>query len=96
MRKSNEESLGSIIRKLLKEYHMEDKITEVRINALWEKVMGKEINRLTERFVLKEKVLFVYLRSAPLREELSMARSKIVELINKEFDRQVIKDIVFR
>jgi hypothetical protein len=96
MRKSNEESLGSIIKKMLKEYRMEEKITEVRINSLWEKIMGHDINRLTERIALKEKVLVVYLRSAPLREELSMAKTKIINMINKEFDSKVIKEIIFR
>ncbi len=96
MRKNNEESLGSIIKQMLRQFRMEEKIMEVRIHAVWEKTMGNDINRLTDRIVFKEKVLVVYLRSAPLREELSMAKTKIADMINKELESQVIKEILFR
>ena len=96
MRKNNEETLGSIIKTLLKEYHLEEKIAEIKINTIWERVMGKEINRLTQRMALKDKLLIVYLRSAPLREELSMGRTKIIGLINKEFGQDIVREIIFR
>ena len=96
MRKNNEESLGSITKVLLKEYRLEEKIAEVKINTIWENVMGKEINRLTLRMTLKDKVLIVYLRSAPLREELSMGRTKIKGMLNKEFGQDIINEVIFR
>jgi hypothetical protein len=96
MRKSNEASLGEVIKSFLKLYRMEDKITEVKINSVWEKIMGHEINRLTERIVLKDKKLQVYLRSAPLREELTMARTKIATMINKELNAKVVEEVIFR
>lgn len=96
MRKTNEQNLGDVIRQWLKQSNMEEKITEVKINASWGKVMGNDIQRLTERLVYRKKVLTVYLRSAPLREELSMAKTKIVQMINKEAGAHVVDEIIFR
>ncbi len=96
MRKSNEQSLGEVIKQFIKAYKIEDKITEVRIRAAWEKVMGAQIHSLTEKIVLKDHTLTVYLRSAPLREELTMARTKILEMLNKEVKQNVVKELFFR
>ncbi len=96
MRKSNEQSLGEVIQQFIKAYKIEDKITEVKINAAWGKVMGSQIQSLTEKTVFKNNVLTVYLRSAPLREELSMARTKITEKINQEVGKTAVKELVFR
>lgn len=96
MRKTNEQSIGEVIKQWLKQSNMEEKITEVRINATWEKVMGSDIHKLTERIVYRKRILTVYLRSAPLREELCMARSKIIDMINKEVGVKVIDDLIFR
>lgn len=96
MRKSNEQSLGEVIKQFIKAYKFEDKITEVKINAAWGKVMGPQIQSLTEKTVFKNNVLTVYLRSAPLREELSMARTKITEKINQEVGNTAVKELVFR
>ncbi|MFW5687802.1 MAG: DUF721 domain-containing protein, partial [Bacteroidota bacterium] len=74
----------------------EDKITEVRIQSAWEKVMGRQIHTLTEKIVFKDHSLTIYLRSAPLREELSMARTRIMELINKEVGSQAVREIILR
>ncbi|TVQ89079.1 MAG: DUF721 domain-containing protein [Bacteroidetes bacterium] len=96
MQKSNEQSLGEIIKQWLKQSNTEEKIVEVRIHASWAKIMGGDINRLTEKLVYKNKTLTVYLRSAPLREELSMARTKIIKMINIEFDSKVVEEVIFR
>jgi predicted nucleic acid-binding Zn ribbon protein len=96
MRKSNEQSLGDIIRQMLKTFRMEDKITEVRIFAAWEKMMGKQIHSLTDKISYREKSLTVFLKSSALREELSHARSKIIEKINKEVGHNAVNELHLR
>jgi len=96
MRKSNEQSLGEIIRDFIRAFNMEDKMNEIKIASSWEKVMGPQINSLTERIVFKNRTLTVFLRSAPLREELFMARTKIVGLINKETGKDLVKDLILK
>ncbi len=96
MRKSNEQSLGEVIKQWLRESNNEEKITEMRINTAWAKVMGDMIYKQTKNLVYKNKTLTVYLRSAPLREELSMARTKIIANINKEIGPDTVNEVYFR
>lgn len=96
MKKSNEQKLGDVIKQFLQAYKFEDKITEVRIHAAWEKVMGPQIHSLTTKLEYRNPMLTVYLRSAPLREELYMARTKIIDMINKEIGSTAIKELTLR
>ena len=88
--------LKKMIEGLMKSYHWEDKLDAVRIRESWESVVGKIFAKHTTRLFLKDKVLYVSLDSSVLRNELHMARSKIVEAINKELGGSVINDIVLR
>ncbi len=96
MRKSNELSLGEVIKEFIRAFQMEDKLNEIRITTAWEKVMGPQINTLTEKIAYKNHTLTVFLRSAPLREELFMARTKITGLINKELGKELVKEIIMK
>jgi predicted nucleic acid-binding Zn ribbon protein len=96
IRKTNEQSLGDVITQMIKAFRMEDKITEVRINAAWEKVMGKHIHSFTDRITFRNHELTVYLKSAPLREELSHARTRIIDSLNKEVGNNAVTDLHLR
>ncbi len=96
MRRSNDQSLGELIKEFLKNNNLEDRITEAQIVPVWEKVMGPHIARYTDRMRLQHNCLTVYLSSSVLRNELSMAKSKIIQMINKEFEQEVIKEIFLR
>ncbi len=96
MARTNERSLGDIIKDVLKRHGLEDKVTEARIFSLWEKIMGQPIAKYTNRLSLNQGCLIVYLRSSVLRNELAYAKTKIIKMINDELGKPVIRDIVFR
>ena len=96
MRRTNEQSLGELIKHFLKSFQLEEKITETRIMTSWEKVMGGPIAHYTEKVILRRKVLTVHLTSSVLRNELSMAKTKIIKMINKELEQEAIEEIIFR
>lgn len=96
IRKTNEQSLGEVIKQIISDFRFKDKLLEVRINTAWKKVMGAQIESYTDRLVFKNAVLTVFLKSAPLREELHMARTRIAKLINKELNENAIKEIILR
>lgn len=96
MNHSNEQSLGEVIRAFLKSCRLEDKVRETRILSSWEHIMGKNIARYTSRLELKKGTLIIHLNSSTLRNELSMAKSKIIDMINAEAGEQVVDKIIFR
>ena len=96
MKKDNEKEIGKEIKLLFKSYHLDEKIAEVRIKELWEKVMGKSIKNYTTGMHLYKGVLTVFIESAPLKQDLKFSKENIVARINEELGEKVVKDIVIK
>ena len=71
-------------------------LNNIKVQNLWREVMGKNVNSYTNEIVLKKNTLYVNLSSSVLRQELSFGKQKIVDLLNKELGKTVIKKIVLR
>jgi predicted nucleic acid-binding Zn ribbon protein len=87
--------LKEAIEDMLELYKLRSKFNETYIVAYWEQIMGSPISSRTTEVYVKDRKLFVQLDSAPLRNELLMAKSKIVTLLNKEVGEEIIDDVVF-
>jgi len=92
----NEHSLKEVIDQLLKAYKLDDKLAERRLIASWESVMGAMIAKHTKDLYIKHQQLFVTLDSAALRNELSLAKTKIVKMLNDEVGSQVIVEVILK
>lgn len=96
MSKHNEHSLKDAIQLLLKTYKLDDRLAEKRLISSWESVMGSMIAKHTTDIYIKHQQLFVTLDSAALRNELSLAKSKIVKMLNDEVGKSVINEVILR
>ncbi len=96
MNRSNEMSLGDAIEAVFKQYHLQDKIDGIRIINAWPKVAGKMIENHTTDLFVKNNVLFVYIDSDVIRNELSYSRELLIKNLNKETGKDFLKDIVFK
>ena len=71
-------------------------LNNIKVQNLWREVIGNNVNSYTNEIVLKKNTLYVNLSSSVLRQELSFGKQKIVDLLNKELGKTVIKKIVLR
>lgn len=95
IRKSNEITLKEAIESLLKAYKLTGKLNETRLISSWDKVVGNHISRHTGELYIKGGILFVKLDSAALKNELSMAKTKLVINLNCAAGINVITEIRF-
>jgi predicted nucleic acid-binding Zn ribbon protein len=96
MAEKNEYSLGEVLNEFVRRLGINEKLEQAGIMSSWEKVAGTMISNHTEHLEVRNRILYVKLDSAPLRNELLLARSKIVIALNRVAGRKVIDDIVFR
>jgi predicted nucleic acid-binding Zn ribbon protein len=96
MRKMNQQTIGEVIKEFLKNFGLEEKVTETQISDTWEKIMGPGIARYTQRISLKNKTLTVQLSSPALRQELSYGKTKIIKMVNEAIGKEVVEDLVLR
>jgi hypothetical protein len=91
--KSLKNVLGNIIGSSNK---LNSGLNNIKVQNLWREVMGNNVNSYTNEIVLKKNTLYVNLNSSVLRQELSFGKQKIIDLLNKELGKTVIKKIVLR
>lgn len=94
-RKADTQPLKESIQDLLKAYRLQGKITQMRVIEGWEKIMGKGIALKTKELYFQDRKLFVTLTSAPLKHELNMSKTKVIELLNQEAGHDFIQEVVF-
>lgn len=95
MKKSNEILLKDAIEAFLKDNNLQTKLNETKIIGAWEEVTGKLISRHTNQMYIKDRVLFVKVDSAALREELTYQRSKLIKKLNAAAGIEAIDDMRF-
>jgi predicted nucleic acid-binding Zn ribbon protein len=92
----NEHSIKDAIELLLKTYKLDDRLAERRLINSWEEVMGKMIANHTKDLYIKHKQLIVVLDSSALRNELAMAKTKIIKMMNDVAGAEVINEVVLK
>ncbi len=92
---TNDQTLKEAIEAWIAQYKYRDKFYEGKIINLWDSIVGVMISRETEQLYIKNKVLFVKLKSPALKFELEYAKTKLIKSLNKKADHEVITDIIF-
>lgn len=81
------------IRDLLNSYHIQSKFDEAQIVASWERLVGSPIARRTQKVFIKNKVLYVQFKTAAMKNDFLLHKPKVLEVFQREFGLETIKDI---
>jgi predicted nucleic acid-binding Zn ribbon protein len=96
MRKSNQQTIGEVLKQYLKENNLEKKLAHSNVIGSWETFMGKMVANHTKKLYFSDKTLFVELDSAALRNELSFRIEEMKKTINSEAGEEIVKEIVLK
>lgn len=96
MKRSHTQSLGEIIREILKDSVTGRKLREVQLIGAWEEVVGKTVAKRTKNLYIRNRKLYVELTSSVVRNELMMIRTSLVGALNKKAGEDLIEEIVLR
>lgn len=79
----------------LKAYNLKSKFNETYLVTYWEKIMGVSIAQRTEKIYISKGTLYLRISSSPLAQELLLAKTKLISLLNKEIGEEIITDVRF-
>jgi len=96
MRKSNTQSISSVLKSYVQENNLERKLNELDLIKSWESVMGKTVSRYTRNLYIQNSTLFVETTSPIVRNELLMMKEEIRVRLNEVVGEELIKAIIFR
>ena len=89
------ESVGDVLRNLLQETSLQNRMDELKAADLWKAVAGELIAKSTGNPQVKNGVMSISVPNASLRNELHMNRSLLRNIINKKIGKNVITEIRF-
>ncbi|MCP4977370.1 MAG: DUF721 domain-containing protein [Maribacter sp.] len=95
-RKNDNLPLSEALKDFIQENKLQHGIDKVNAREAWVKLMGKGVNNYTTAIELRNETLYVSLSSSVLREELSHGKSKILDMLNEELGKNLVKKIVLR
>ena len=96
MRKSNQQSIGIVIKKLLKDQKLEGRLKELDVLELSKELLGKNLMKYINDLSVKNGTLIIKVRSATVRNELSYQKSAIIKKINKQVGNKILQEIILK
>lgn len=75
---------------------LKPRLTEVRIQENWEQLMGKTISRYTENIQLMDGRLLISTTVAPLKQELTYSKDRIIKLVNEMLGEAAVREVIVR
>jgi len=97
MKRTKALHIGEILHDFYRENpQLWQKILEIRIQRAWGEMLGSMVSRATQNLYIKNQVLYVFLSSSVLRNELILSRKRLLKSLNDYAGEEVIRDIVIR
>ena len=95
-RENDSYSIQDLMKSFIKENNLSKGMQKIKIEELWIQLMGQGVANYTTAIRLQNKTLIVQLSSSVLREELSYGKEKIINMINEELGKDIIKKLILR
>ncbi len=95
MRRKNAEPLSALLSRYLRREGLETPLLEHRAMAAWQETAGPAVAKLTSDVRMRNSTLYVKVARPALRQELTMNRTRLAQLINQKVGVHVVGQIVF-
>jgi len=94
--KNDSVPMSEALNNFIQKNKLQHGIDKVNAREAWVNLMGNGVNNYTTAIELRNETLYVSLSSSVLREELSHGKSKILDMLNEELGKNLVKKIVLR
>ena len=95
MKEDHTHSLRDVVKKFLKEENLDKTLNEKRLISSWDEMMGVPIANRTTNVAIRNKIMYITLSSAPLKQELTQRKKSVLDIIETKFGKGIIDDIRF-
>ena len=96
MRKSNQQSIRGVIKRLLKNQKLEGRLKELDVLNNCEEVLGKNLMKYISNLSFRDGILVIKIKSAVVRNELSYQKNEILKKINQKTAKEIVKEIILK
>lgn len=89
-------SFQEAMEQFIRSSRLKNGIQAVRIEELWEGIMGKTIAKYTEKIQIIGTTLYITTSVGPLKNELLYQKVKIIERVNETLGIGTVKEVIIK
>ncbi len=93
-RPSNDKKLSEAIDQMLNHSHLSARVQQATLEADWELLFGKTIKKYTDTIYLNNGILKINVSIAVLKTELNFNKTKMIDIINKHYNANIVNEII--
>ena len=75
---------------------LKQEVFNIKIQKAWENAVEKKILDYTKEIYVKGDILYIKVSNPILKQEILYSRQKVINLINEELEKDLIKKIVLK
>ncbi len=88
--------IKDVLDDMIRDMRIGDKMNEMNVRKHWHELMGTYITNHTHKIYFNKGKIFIYIESSALKQELYMAKSKIISSLNERLQENLVNDIIIR
>lgn len=96
MRRSQTQSLGSLLKDFVRDQNMETKLKEIETVNHCQEILGKAMGRYVKRIYLRNGELTIEITSSLVKSELVMLREELRGQLNEKAGQPIVSRIVLK
>lgn len=95
-RKAKTTTMKDAVYDLLNTYRIKNKYDEAHIVQAWSDLMGEGVAKRTQDIYIKNQTIFIKISSPPLRNELLMQKTDILNRLNDNLGEEKLNEIIIK
>ena len=88
--------IKNIIENFVEQKSISDGNFNVKVQKAWENAVEKKILDYTKEIYVKGEVLYIKVSNPILKQEILYSKQKVINLINEELEKDLIKKIILK
>jgi len=96
MKKHNDQPINDVLKGMMKKGPLRSGYYDAKIRKIWAEKLGTLVIQHTSSIFFAKGTIYLKISSAPLRQELFMGRSTLVDKFNKELGENLVKEIILQ
>ncbi|MBC8266652.1 MAG: DUF721 domain-containing protein [Flavobacteriales bacterium] len=96
MKKSNQQHIGDVIKKLLKNQKLSERLQELDVISSCEELLGKNLMKYIKEITFRKGKLIIKVKSSAARNELAFQKSKLITKLNQKTGKEIVKEFVLK
>ena len=89
-------SIKIILERFLRKENLIERIEDEEVIYQFKRILGSNLIKYIDSAKFKDGTIYLKLTSSVLKNEISFEKTKIIEKVNKEMTKKLVKEIKFK